>query len=225
MQPMLTQRIIFTLSEWYGDMRPSQPRLVMLLSMMVLMGLAGCGQTSSDNPPNLGPRASVGAPPVSKPSPSTGNNSVTPVPSTANPTPLALGKATGGASGKEAGAGEGSSHEVPIPPSKAEDMPGALVVPAWIAKELDSPDVNARLRALDTWALSAPSGAIDPLILALEDKDERVQVRAMELIEQDQGRGPRAEQFNEGAEDANEIQESGDTEVVGEGAAVGPSNK
>ncbi len=223
MQPVPTPRIFSVLSEWYGDLRPSQSRLVILFSLMVLMGLLGCGQTSPDSTPNLSSRASVGELPVSKPSPSTGNNSVTPDPSKANPVPLALGKATGGASGKEAGAGEGSSYEVPIPPSKTEDMLGALVVPAWIAKELDSPDVNTRLRALDTWALSAPSGAIDPLIVALEDKDERVQARAMELIEQDQARGPRAEQFDEGAEDANEIQESGDTEVVGEGAAVGPS--
>jgi hypothetical protein len=47
----------------------------------------------------------------------------------------------------------------------------------------------------------------------------------MELIEQDQARGPRAEQFDEGAEGVNEIQESGDTEVVGEGAAVNPPTK
>jgi hypothetical protein len=59
-----------------------------------------------------------------------------------------------------------------------------LVVPDWIAKELNSPDVSARLRALETWAQSAPPGAVDPLILAYEDKDERVRARAMELIEQ-----------------------------------------
>ena len=63
-----------------------------------------------------------------------------------------------------------------------------LVVPAWMAKELDSPDVSVRLRALETWAQSAPVGAVDPLFLALEDKDERVQARANELIEQDWAR-------------------------------------
>lgn len=192
---------------------------------MLLTGLAGCGQTSSDSSPNLSSRASVGVPPVSKPSPSTGNNSVTPVSPMANPTPLTSGKATGGASGKETVRGENSPHAVPVPFSKSEDLPESLVVPAWIAKELDSPDVNTRLRALETWAQSAPPGAVDPLIVALEDKDERVQARAMELIEQDQARGPRAEQSDEGAEGANEIQESVDTEVVGEGAAVDPSNK
>jgi hypothetical protein len=47
----------------------------------------------------------------------------------------------------------------------------------------------------------------------------------MELIEQDQARGARAEQFDEGAEDANEMQESGNTGVVGEEVMVSPSNK
>jgi hypothetical protein len=62
-----------------------------------------------------------------------------------------------------------------------------------MAKELDSPDVGTRLRALETWAQSAPPGAVDPLILAYEDKDERVRARAMELIEQDWARAADAE--------------------------------
>ena len=225
MQPVPTPRIFSALSEWYGDLRPSQFRPVLFLSLILLIGLAGCGQTSSDNPPSLGPRASVGAAPVSKLSPSTGNNSVTPVSPTVNPIPLALGKATSGALGKETGSGEGSSHGVPFPPSKLEDLPESFLVPTWMAKELDSPDVATRLRALDVWAQSAPPGSVDPLILASEDKDERVRARAMELIEQDQARGARAEQFDEGEEEANEIQESGDTEVVGERVTVAPSNK
>jgi hypothetical protein len=104
-------------------------------------------------------------------------------------------------------------------------MPGALVVPAWIAKEFDSPDVNTRLRALETWAQSAPPGAIDPLILAYEDKDERVRARAMELIEKDLERTSLAEQSDEGAEDANEIGESEDTRAVEEQSAIDPLNK
>ncbi|MEK6761876.1 MAG: HEAT repeat domain-containing protein [Nitrospirota bacterium] len=225
MQSVSTPRIFSGLSEWYGDLRPSPSRLVMLLSLMVLLGLAGCGQTSSDSSPNLSSRASVGVPPLSKQGPVPGNNSVTPVPPTAYPTPLALGKSPGGASGKETGSGEGSSHGVPIPPSKLEDLPESLVVPAWIAKELDSPDVNIRLRALETWAQSASPGSVDPLILASEDKDERVRSRAMELIEQDQAREVRAEQFDEGVEEANEIPESGDTETAVEQVAHDPPNK
>jgi hypothetical protein len=62
-----------------------------------------------------------------------------------------------------------------------------------MAKELASPDVNARLRALETWAQSAPPGAVGPLILALNDKDQRVQARAKELIEEDSERDPEEE--------------------------------
>jgi hypothetical protein len=62
-----------------------------------------------------------------------------------------------------------------------------------MVKELNSPDVGTRLRALETWAQSAPPGSVDPLILAYEDKDERVRARAMELIEQDWARAADAE--------------------------------
>jgi HEAT repeat protein len=60
-----------------------------------------------------------------------------------------------------------------------------LVVPEWMAQKLNSPKVRVRLQALETWAQSAPQGAIDPLILAFEDTDERVRARAQQLIEQD----------------------------------------
>ena len=63
-----------------------------------------------------------------------------------------------------------------------------LVVPVWIAKDLASPDVDTRLRALEIWMLTAPVGSIDPLILAFENDEERVRARAMELIEQDWSR-------------------------------------
>ena len=67
----------------------------------------------------------------------------------------------------------------------------ALVIPEWIAKDLASPDIDTRLRALNAWMLTAPVGSIDPLILAYgTNDDERVQARAMELIEQDWARTP-----------------------------------
>jgi len=62
----------------------------------------------------------------------------------------------------------------------------ALDVPAWFAKDLASPHVETRLKALDIWVGTAPVGSIDPLILAYgTDDDERVQARAMELMKQD----------------------------------------
>jgi hypothetical protein len=60
-----------------------------------------------------------------------------------------------------------------------------LVVPEWMAQRLNSPKVRVRLQALETWAQSAPPGAVAPLILAFEDKDERVRTRSQQLIEQD----------------------------------------
>ena len=71
----------------------------------------------------------------------------------------------------------------------------------------------ARLRALETWAQSAPPGAVDPLILAFEDKDERVRARAMELIEQDWARTAETEQYGGEAEDTNGIAAPEDTGV------------
>jgi HEAT repeat protein len=55
-----------------------------------------------------------------------------------------------------------------------------------MAKQLDSPDVRVRLQALDRWGQQAPTESVDLLLLALEDEDERVQARALALIEQDE---------------------------------------
>ncbi len=183
------------------DMRPSRPclrllcpRLALLLSLMLLAGLAGCGPASSDNAPSLESRAGVGGLPLSKQGPSPHNAPFTPVTPAASPVPLASGNETGSASGRETVPGGDSPHAVAVPSSKPADPVDTLVVPAWMAKELDSPDVGVRLRALETWVLSAPPGAVDPLILAYEDKDERVRARAMELIEQDWARKAEAEQ-------------------------------
>ncbi|NWF73870.1 MAG: hypothetical protein HXY51_12625 [Nitrospirae bacterium] len=63
-----------------------------------------------------------------------------------------------------------------------------LVIPAWIAKDLSSSDVDTRLKALDAWVMFAPIGSIDPLILAYVNDDDQVRARAMELIEQDWAR-------------------------------------
>lgn len=94
-----------------------------------------------------------------------------------------------------------------------------------MAKELDLSDVATRLHALDVWAQSAPPGSVDPLILAAEDKDERVRARAMELIEQDQARTSDAEQSEEGMENTNAIAESEDIGALGEQSASDPLNK
>jgi hypothetical protein len=180
------------------DMRPSRPclrllcpRLTLLLSLMLLAGLAGCGPASSDNAPNLGPSASVGGPLLSKQGPSPRNDPFTPV---ASPVPLALLNGPGAAAGTGTVPGGDSPHAVPVLASEPGHPVDGLVVPEWMAQKLNSPNVRVRLRALETWAQSAPPGAVDPLILAFEDKDERVRARAQQLIEQDWARKAEAEQ-------------------------------
>ncbi len=169
-------------------LRPLSPHLGLLLSLLFLAGLAGCGPASSDNAPNLESRASVSGPPLSKEGPSPGNNPLIPVAPAASPVPLSSGNETGAVAGNGKIPVGDSPQAIPVSSSKPADVLEPLVVPAWMAKELDSPDVGTRLRALETWAQSAPPGAVDPLILAYEDKDERVRARAMELIEQDWAR-------------------------------------
>ena len=206
-------------------MRSSRSCLALFLSLMFLTGLAGCGQTSSDSSPSVGSRASVGGQPLSKQSPSPGNNPLAPVTPAANPVPLASGEKTGIVTEKETDPGGDRPLAVPVPSSQSTDSADALVVPAWMAKELDSPDAGVRIRALETWAQSAPPGSIDPLILAYEDKDERVRARAMELIEQDWARAADAEQSGGEGEDTNEITESGDSDMPAERSANDPVNK
>ncbi len=203
------------------NMCPSQSRLALLLGLLFVAGLAGCGQASSNNVSSLESHASVSESPLSKQGPSPGNNSLTSVTPTTNHASIASGNKTDIVAGNGTDPGRDSPRAVPIPSNPA-DSPEPLLVPTWMAKELDSPDVGTRLRALDTWVQSAPPGSVDPLILAYEDKDERVRARAMELIEQDQERTADAEQSDEGtddtsgeAENTNGITGAGDTETLG----------
>ena len=100
--------------------------------------------------------------------------------SRATPIPLASENGTGAVPGK---------GTAPVQSAKPVNPIDALVIPEWIVKDFASPDVETRLRALNAWVLTAPVGSIDPLILAYgTDDDERVQARAMELIEQDWAR-------------------------------------
>jgi hypothetical protein len=141
------------------------------------------------------------------------------------PVPLASGNKTDNVAGNRTVPGGDSPSAAPVPSTKSADSLDGLVVPEWIAKELDSPDVGTRLRALETWAQSAPPGAVDPLILAFEDKDERVRARAMELIEQDWARSADSEQYSEGTGDTNGIAPPGDSGAAGDRLAPDPLNQ
>ena len=166
------------------SLRLLYPRLELILSLMLLGGMSGCGPASSDNAPNLGPRASTGGLPPSEQSPSPRKD---PLPQTANPVLLAPITVIGVTSGEETR--KNGLPELPVSSPKPADSADTSVMPAWMAKELESPDIGTRLRSLETWVKSAPPGSVDPLITAYyENKDERVRARAMELIEQDWAR-------------------------------------
>jgi len=75
---------------------------------------------------------------------------------------------------------------VPAPASQEEPepLPEYLDLPSWIAQALDAPEVSVRLQALDTWSQQGAQTLLDPLVVALDDEDDDVRTKAMEIIEQ-----------------------------------------
>ena len=101
------------------------------------VGLAGCGPASSDNTPSLESRSSLGGPPLSKQGPMPGNNPVVPLKQETNLVPLASGSGMSSASGKGTAPVGDSPQAIPVSASKPAAVLEPLVVPAWIAKDLD----------------------------------------------------------------------------------------
>ena len=158
------------------DMRPLRPclcllcpRLGLLVSLMLLAGLAGCGPASSDNAPSLESRASVSGPSVSKQSPLPGNNPLTPVSQAVSPVALASVNGTGSASGVGTVPG---GDKLPVPS-----------IPDSIAKDIGSPDARTRYRALDHWEAKDSKAPLDPVFEAMEDEDEAVRAKATAIVE------------------------------------------
>jgi hypothetical protein len=150
---------------------PVCPCLALPLSLLLLAGLAGCGSASSENArPRTDPLASAA-------------NSAT-----ASPAPLVSENGTGSVPARGTVPVGDSPKATPASSTQPANPMDSLVVPAWIVKDLASPNVDTRLLALDTWVLIAPVGSIDPLILASENDEEQVRERAMELILQDRAR-------------------------------------
>lgn len=80
-----------------------------------------------------------------------------------------------------------SSHENQASPTVIDDsppLPDKLVLPVWMAQALDAPDASVRLQALDKWAKLGTDASLDPLVVALDDEDEDVRRKAMDIIEQ-----------------------------------------
>ena len=150
-------------------MRRRYPRLALLLGLLLLVGPSGCGPAPSDNAPRLEPRASLGGPselqPISQHTPSPRTDPFTPA---ASPVPLAAPSA---------------ANHAPATAAQEEPAPEQMVLPTWIAQALNAPEVSVRLRALDAWAQQGAHASLDPLIVALDDEDEDVQTKAIEIIE------------------------------------------
>ena len=148
------------------------PRLAWILGLMCLAGLSGCGPAPSDHAANSESRTSLGAlsewQPVSQHSPSAHNDPFTP---TASSVPLVTFPASNYVSALAA-------QEEPAP------LPEYLDLPSWIAQALDAPEVSVRLQALDTWSQQGAQAPLDPLVVALDDEDDDVRTKAMEIIEQ-----------------------------------------
>jgi hypothetical protein len=70
------------------------------------------------------------------------------------------------------------------PIDDSSPLPDKLLLPIWMAQALDAPDVSVRLRALDKWATLGADASLDPLVVALDDDNDDVRKKAMELIEQ-----------------------------------------
>ncbi|HSL06000.1 MAG TPA: hypothetical protein VK901_20990, partial [Nitrospiraceae bacterium] len=149
----------------------------------------------SDNAPRFGPSARVDGPSLSAQGLSPCNDQFT---SAASPVPLASINGAGFASG--IGMVPGVDSSMPVPSSEPGHLVAGLVVPDAMVQKLTSTSVLVRLRALGAWAKSALLGAVDPLILAFEDMDERVRARAQQLIEQDWARRAEGEKRGKGGE-------------------------
>lgn len=164
-------------------LRPLSPRLGQLLSLVLLAGLTSCGPASSDNAPNLEPRANVGGPTAR----STGQGGKTLIP------PMATENQTGAAAGMGTvqavdNNGQGNGRPArPEGPSNTETagrdnlpVPG---IPESIAKALDSSDPRVRLQAMNHWEAQGTKAPLDPLFEALDDEDGFVRAKATEIIE------------------------------------------
>lgn len=172
------------------SLRTVCPCLTLPMSLLLLAGLAGCGPTPSDNAPTFEARASQDEPPLSQKNPPPRTDLIASATSSAktSPAPLVSENGNGSLPGKGPVSGGDSPNAVSASSTKPVNPMNVLDVPTWMTKDLASPDVDTRLRALETWVLTAPGGSIDPLILAFENDEERVRARAMELIEQDWAR-------------------------------------
>lgn len=164
-------------------MPPLRSCLGLLLSLMLIAGLAGCGPASSDNAPSLESRASVGR--SATRGVVQGENGFIPL--------VASGDGIGSASGTgtvprgdNAGQGDKLLFNAAATPNVETDGRDKLPVPGIpesIAKGLDSTNARVRLQAMNHWEAQGTKAPLDPLFAALDDEDGYVRAKATEIIE------------------------------------------
>ena len=132
--------------------------LALYMSLILLTGLTGCGPVSSDNAPSLGPRATVVVPPPTRTAQE--DRQISNAGTLAIVTP------------------DGKTDE-------PESMPTPLTpeIPDSVTKDLDSPYASIRLSALNHWERNELTTPLDPVFEALQDENEAVQAKALEIIE------------------------------------------
>jgi hypothetical protein len=141
------------------------PGLIAGLLSFSLAGLSGCGPAAPDYSQSLDSRADLSA--------SSKSQSVTQHPWSPVKTSVAQGVGRPSESSITP-----TSTQVEVPP-----QPEHLAVPVWIAQALDAPEVSVRIQALDTWAQQGPQAPLGPLVVALDDENDDVRTKAMEIIE------------------------------------------
>ena len=133
--------------------------LALLMSLILLTGLKGCGPVPSDNAPSLGSRATLIEPPPARP--------------TLEDRQLSKSAET---------------SPIVTPDSKTDGpntapAPLTAEIPESVTKDIDSPYASIRLSALEHWEENNLTTPLDLVFEALQDKDEAVQAKALEIIE------------------------------------------
>lgn len=143
--------------------------LSLFLALTLLAALVGCGQAPSEEGSRNGVSDSgTGSTPGLSSIGTVPLRSAEPVPQTsaAGPAPLVS-----------------NERSLSDALDQSAKPPEHVVLSESIDKELNSPDVSVRLRALDRWAQQGSNASLDPLVVALDDENEAVRAKAMALIE------------------------------------------
>ena len=143
------------------------PRKIAVLLSISLAGISACGPAAPDYSPSMESRANL-----SMPSKSQSLTQHPWAPSNGLSTPAASPVTTTASNYTPAAAQE-----------KAAPLPEHLSMPIWIAQALDAPETSVRIQALDIWAQQGVQTPLDPLVVALDDENDEVRTKAMEIIE------------------------------------------